>query len=221
MTSLERLIDEYNHGLVSDERIIVEMERLAEQEDFSSDIRQLRVADRIAETVVDTTALSPEEIVLEKEKVCEILQFADTLRQYIGDRQWMILSMYIVEKMSYQRIADQLGVTKQAVQQQAKRSVAKAFEYLECDQEYIKDLFRLPQSQLEADSPTCLGYPYEFLMNVSAEGKWKVSRSGRKYYDSVNVCKLPEYFEVAFGDSKTVCNICKKCKRRDKNGKVS
>lgn len=222
MDRLAKLIDEYHQGIIPLERLQTELEFHQWQEDAE----QGRKRDAIVSTVKHNmhnslgvlTTKTPEEIILEEERQSEILEMLEGVREVVGERDYQILTLYVVDKWTQQRIAKHFGLSQPAVfkvlHKVIREKIANAsYNYPQYFTILCRDNLLPMQSQLEAHSPETRGYPFEFLQKVSVSGTWH-TRQNKRTYVSKDMCLLPEYFEEAFKDNNTVCPICEKCKRQ-------
>jgi len=239
MDRLAKLIDNYNCGIIPLERLQSELEFAQWQEETEQgrkrDAIVLMIKNNMYNSLSVLTTKTPEEIVLEEEKQSEILEMLSSIREVIGDRDYKILTLYVVDKLTQQRIAKSFNLTQQQVNKILLYSIKRRINQKRCNYpQYFTILCRenlLPkQSQLEARSPETKGYPFEFLQKVSVSGSWQIRQKkyaitlqngntvkgkiGKRTYVSNSICLLPEYFKESFRDKKTVCPICDKCKRQ-------
>jgi len=160
---------------------------------------------------LEKLSVTPEDILVEQERLEEILQLVLFIKNTLSEKEFDILWLYAVEGWTYERIGEKYSIKKAAICRYLKRifkKVNKHVNFSYFNPTILSSLFREPQSKLEAHSPESIGYPYEFLQNINDGGEWKnCGRSGKKYYTK-SKCALPEYFEGAFGDSTTVCSLC-------------
>lgn len=217
-SSLEKLIAEYNAGLASDEAVTEAMEGSALLEDMAQDRKQQRLAEKVYSHLENPYGEDPADMVVEKEAMLAIAEYMNLAKQVLHHDEWDIMSLYLAQGWTQQRIADKYEVSQPAIQQRIEK-IYKKLRRLAAKHELLGRTIReylLPEaSNKEAHSPEPLGMPHEFLQRVSESGYWYISARGRKHFISKERCLLPEYFKQAFGDDSVACNLCEpdECKK--------
>lgn len=221
MKRLDKLLEAYKMELINESQLAKEIRDVLFMDENEKDIQQGRVRRKLLNDFFDDNrVLTPEEIVIEKETQEEIMQFFCWLREAIGDKDWELLTQYVVEHKSFQKIGDEIGITRQGVYarfENVKKKINSLLEYYPGDKEIVKEALLPPSSTLDAQSPTHLGYPHEFLQNINVGGHWgKKRNTGNKVFISDTRCLIPEYLAKSFGCSDVVCTLCdggKRCRR--------
>lgn len=217
MDRLAKLIDAYNLGRITLDRLEQELEFQDWQEQAEQGRKRHTLLNIIRNNMYNSfdmlSVKTPEEVVLEMERQKEICECLNAIREIIGDRDYRLLMCYIVKKMYHKAIASHNNLARSTVTtilnsipQRIKKRVKKY-------PSICKDNLLPEESRLTACSPRVNGYPFEFLQHISTPGKWGIS-NGRRVFKSKDVCRLPEYFERAFGDKDTACTLCDKCRRK-------
>lgn len=220
MDRLQILIDQYNQNIIPLERLESELEFNYWQVDTEQGRKRTALISRLKSNIYNESVSyedkTPEEIVLEKERHAEILSMLKLVREIIGDKYYKILCLYAVNKWTQQRIAEHVGLTQQRVYSILRQIPIKIASVCKDYPEFYSLINKnslLPLSSLlEASSPESIGYPFEFLQNVSVGGSWSTNRRGKKTYISHKSCLLPQYFKDSFHNDNVVCTLCTKCK---------
>ena len=227
MKRLDKLLEAYRLELINESQLAKEIRDVLFMDENEKDIQQGRVRRKILNDFFDDNRVqTPEEIVIEKETQEEVMRFFAWIREAIGDNEWELLVQYAVEHRSFKSIGEELGLTRQAIYarfENIKKKINGLLEYYPGDAEIIREALLPPSSTLDAQSPTHLGYPHEFLQNVNVGGHWGFRRNTRrKVFVSDAKCLIPEYLAKSFGCSDVVCTLCdggKKCRRFPKRKK--
>lgn len=234
MDILKDLIDQYQKDIIPLERLQDELNFQLWREEANQGKKNTLLLSKIKSRAYNDSIgknieiLTPEEVLLEKERMSEILQMLKQVREIIGDRNFEILCMYVVENKKQKHIAKYFKIAQPRVATILSNICRKVKECKEKFPQYetilCKDNLLPEQSTLEAEPPETKGYPFEFLQRISLDGKWQksvkrvyimdkcVAKFDVENFVSQETCLLPIYFEKAFGDDKTICNICDKCK---------
>jgi predicted DNA-binding protein YlxM (UPF0122 family) len=172
------------------------------------------------------TAVTPEEVLLEKERMEEIAALLQLIKGNLSEKQWDILWLYSVEGWTYEEIGIKYGIKRAAICRYIRRITEKLNKLVNnsgANPTISEELFREPQSKLEAHSPETAGYPYEIMQNCSMTGEWKsCGRNGKRWVSKVT-CRIPEYLKESFG-SPVACGLCTddwgndKCEHKEDNG---
>lgn len=214
---IANLIDEYNRGIIPLERVEEGLEFLAWEQEKDQNNRNLLTSERIKLCKMSSPIenLTPEEILIERERCNDVLDMLKLARRIIGDRDYQILCRYVIDNATQETIAKEFSLTQSTISTILDNicvrisDASKKYSY-----DMLKETIIAPQSVLEAHACETRGYPYEFLQDVNVGGMWKTTaRTNKQKFVSQNRCMLPEYFEQSFKDSNTVCNICENCDR--------
>jgi predicted DNA-binding protein YlxM (UPF0122 family) len=147
------------------------------------------------------TAVTPEEVLLEKERMEEIAALLQLIKGNLSEKQWDILWLYSVEGWTYEEIGIKYGIKRAAICRYIRRITEKLNKLVNnsgANPTISEELFREPQSKLEAHSPETAGYPYEIMQNCSMTGEWKsCGRNGKRWVSKVT-CRIPEYLKESF-----------------------
>lgn len=159
------------------------------------------------EYILKQHSATPEEILVEKERQQEIIDLLLYIRATVGEEEFKILWLYVVEGLTQQQIAEKCHTYKQNISRILKRILEKVQK--KCDKHpdfcvviWREHLFSDPVKEA-GSSKHKIDYPHEFLQAVNAGGHWQQGK-----YISGKECRIPEYLAEAFGDSETKCPIC-------------
>lgn len=212
MDEMAKLMDAYRKGLLDEKELQKKLNK--QTETWEANGQQQKIIQRL---IVQTQAYTGnvEDIVCEKERKTELLTMFDEARKIVGDSDWKILSWYVIDKMTEQKIADRLKVSQQAVSSRLKRIQKKILK------NFQKDVVKWAKIELIIEGENILkpppiirsnckplGWQMDFLREASVEGG-----TCQKNLKS-NTCLLPEYIN-------SVCTLCldkwgmeSKCKRK-------
>jgi predicted DNA-binding protein YlxM (UPF0122 family) len=207
------LIQDINNGLKTEEEGLTSLEFLAWEEDTYQNEKQMKVVDKMIDGHTYPYGVTPEEVVLEKERKREIMEFLAKLSSVLTDKQRKVLWLYAVEGNRPSDVASMLEISKPDFSN-IKVRIKTIAERMSRKAQFREHL--LPaQSVLEPHKPESCGLPFEFLMSQNDGGRTG-RKYGRKVYISKEKCLIPEYFEQCFGKNhKVTCSLCEKCSRRD------
>lgn len=177
--------------------------------------KQLRIfenyAQRISDLYTPLYSMNPEEVYLEKEKNKEILECIANLKMLLTPKKFELLCEYILGEKTHKEIAEENGVTRQSITARLKtieKNVKKIQEeFPQYHTESIKPLLTPKPSVREAETPTPMGWPHEFLQKVS-DGSREGLRFGRKVFISKTKCKVPSLFKQEYNGEPCWCSLC-------------
>ena len=128
----------------------------------------------------------PADILVAKERQEALQGFLVKFRERLSDDNWRVIVM-VSQGLTYEEIGKRLGISQPAVSKRLK-TIRKYAEGLD-------ELLRQDSPVYEAGSPVIkVAYPMDAAMG-----------NQRK-------CRVPEYLAESFGDDKTCCCYCEKCK---------
>ena len=163
--------------------------------------------------------LSPEDVVLEKERRGLLVQLMKDVMLILSKRNRKILWLYI-KGYTQKQIAEKVGITQPAICQRLNKIPAIVKKRLSPHhiillKEYLLD----NPSRTKSGTPKeLLGWPVIFLQHVGIEGQWGTIR-GKQVYKSKTECRMIEYLKCGFHeDDLPKCCLCgKKCTRTENN----
>lgn len=156
---------------------------------------------------LEKSSVTPEEIVLEKERMESIVDLVNLLKKNLSEKAFDILWLSVVEGWTQEKIAGKYGTYQQNISRIIEKTQKTCVSLLP-NPTIVQELFREPQSILVAHTPESAGYPHEFLQDVNNGGEWKsCGRSGKRWVTK-SICRLPEYFQESFNSSSVVCPLC-------------
>lgn len=178
--------------------------------DWKSDIETYRQEKRIRKRIIDEYvvkfARTPEEVILDAEKIEEINALLAEIKGSLSTQEWDILYMSAVEGRTQEQIAQKYECDQATVSRKLQHVREVCIKIAE-KTNISGEVFYEKESTLEAHSPTTLGYPHEFLQHINTGGYWWTKRDGKKIFISRDECRIPEY-------AKAKCSLC-----FDNNGK--
>lgn len=164
----------------------------------------------LIDNYIERMSVTPEKVLLEKEKIQDILNIVGIIRDSLINKEFDVLWSSVIERETHESIAVKYNVSRVAITQQLKRIYKKCQTLilsLPNSAEY-KELFQDRASLLEASKPEPRGYPHVFLKDVNSGGSFRISKRGKRKYISHSKCQLPEYFQACFKDKNTKCTLC-------------
>ena len=94
----------YNKEIIDEKRLASCLNSLRAIEEYTGDVNQYRIAERVVEaSQPDFISRSPEDLIIERDDMREMVIFLDWIRQMIGDKDWDMLCMYVVDGISHGR----------------------------------------------------------------------------------------------------------------------
>jgi len=116
--------------------------------------------------MIEQYSKTPEEVVLEKEKVEDIENVLREIKEILTPEEFDIIWMYAVDGMSQENIAKKYDINRSTISRKCDSITKKCTECFQNRRTFIEDIFIPPQSKLTAHSPTVRGYPFELLQQV-------------------------------------------------------
>jgi RNA polymerase sigma factor (sigma-70 family) len=211
ITRLEKIISDLQLNNITKDDALKYIEFEDWREQYNGHKKDMLLKEFLIDDCIQHMSVTPEEVFLEKERLQEIIICLLRIKSKLKPKAYDILWLYIVKGKTQEEIAVDFNVSQSAIAQYIKRiskKIKNDIINMYPSGTYIEELFKEPQSTLEAHSPTVNGYPYEFLQDVADEGEWRTYKNGRKRYITKSKCVLPEYFQECFGDPNTKCSLC-------------
>lgn len=191
--------------------------------------------DGIIETYGYTQGLSPEEILIQKEKMEFIIEVYRSVQETLSQSEFEDFMGYVLKEKTYYDIGwrkteENEVLTKKQKENLRKRRTTRGYRrikeiktklkklantrgYLLC-----KDFLLNPESNKEADVPKQqLGWMCTRLQKTNMGGQWSYNTDRKqKEYKPVIKCTVPEYLTFSFNNENTpVCSMCGiKCSRK-------
>lgn len=200
MDYLERIVLKHKKELMTDEHALALLRMYDNRYNTTSDMRLLDH---------DLTVDSPEEMIVEKEKIEEQYQLIRELFSSLTDLERKVLWYNLGEEMSIRKVSALISVPKSTVQDAVKSGLDKISKL------NIKinpdDIFYRKINIDASCHQSMPGYPTDLLRKVNIGGRWR-NHHNKKVWVSYSKCMIKNFLKESFGDSETICNICSECK---------
>jgi len=212
MSSTQKILEKFKDDLP---KMQSALNRRFTFDQLREDMKQYKLfenyAQRISDLYTPLYSMNPEEVYLEKENNKEILECIANLKMLLTPNKFELLCEYILEEKTHKEIAKENGVTRQSITARLKtieKNVKKIQEeFPQYHTESIKPLLTPKPSVREAETPTPMGWPHEFLQKVS-DGSREGLRFGRKVFISKTKCKVPSLFKQEYNGEPCWCSLC-------------
>jgi DNA-binding CsgD family transcriptional regulator/ribosomal protein L32 len=193
---------------------VYELQHLLSFDDWKQQNKWYKQNNKIIEYCTDNyikeNAKTPEEIILEGERLSELFALVAYLKQVLKPKAFDVLWNYCVLGKTQDQIASEYNITQQAINKFLKNIYKKVVILVSEKINYV-DILLPNESTKEADSPETLGWQHEFLQKCNDGGYWYIFKNGKRKYISRKKCKLPELNKCEFnGDKNIWCTICSK-----------
>lgn len=159
--------------------------------------------------------MTPLDVLVERESRLDIVHILRILKDSLDPIDQEILKLYAIEGKTFRTIAKILNMAPSSIHERWKSipsKVNKLAEQIPYFDNYMGKDFLIKNSTKEAGSPSGCGFQHEYFEHINIGGRWGKSK-GKSIWISQDECRLPEVFQQAFGDDKTVCTKCASCKR--------
>lgn len=205
---LETLLEDYAAGRINGYRLQQSFDFHARREDYNQQRKQVRVVSRLSDYVASA---SPEEIVLEQERLADVLALVKNIRTILDDESFNVFWLVTVQGLPQERVAATLHITQPAVSRRYRRALKMLRERFDgAARELAMDALSAKPSIKVAHKPKeMIRYPSEFLSHLCIGG-----RKGKRVWITNTVCATGDYLDECFGDDKTCCAYCERCKNR-------
>ncbi|MDT8900911.1 sigma-70 family RNA polymerase sigma factor [Anaeroselena agilis] len=160
---------------------------------------------------------SPEEVLLEKERLATIAEFYHNFKEHLSERYQTLLDLYIVSGWSLAKVADEMGIERQTVNSYLQKIQKKFRKWAYKDPKKIPyiwgDIYDSLQGRVREVYHTSTskppGLPFESAMKVESAGWYTTKQYGQRktIYGTKTECRLQEYFRSRFGDDITTCPL--------------
>lgn len=206
---LESILDDYAAGKISEYRLQRTTDFLARSQDYNQQRKQARIVAKLSDYI--PTALSPEEIVLEQERLAGVLALVREIRSVLDDESLTVFWHIAVQGRSQEYTAQILHITQPAVSRRYHKAITILRERLgDTARELARDALSAQPSSAVAHTPKeMIRYPSEFLSRLCIGG-----RRGKRVWITHTKCATGDYLDECFGDKKTCCAYCEQCKNK-------
>jgi predicted DNA-binding protein (UPF0251 family) len=221
MDSLEKFIQQYNNGEIS----IEDLKRKLSFLDFKENTSQVKKGTIRWKKYKNETKIYIDSFENDVINDNYINKFILDLHRVLSDREFEILELYAIKRLTQTEISIVLGVTQQAISYKLKVIRKKCSKLAELYSNVIK------QESKEYFSKSILdnimrkgdkkGTKSELNVNSPFENYRKVFNgitqcqraTGEIFYKTKYVCKIPEYLGQTYNGERTWCTLCKDCTR--------
>ena len=197
---LKELMQDYERGVLSDRslsRKLMTMDIL-EQRNGTHDDKRLRtkLKDYLRQP------MDPLDILVERESQQRLIKVIARITKEIPHGLTGVLFYGIIMGESNKTLCERLGVSMGTIYRRYDELHTELSKY----REELSDLLEKPESTLEATAPRdFIRYPSGFFKEFY-DGR--VNREG----NYITHCRIERYLDESFGDQKTCCGMCEKCK---------
>lgn len=212
--NLEDIIAAVKAGEISETQGVELLERSAKYQESSQNSKENRLKAKMGfiDANVASNRDNPEEILLERERLAELVDLWAAVEEVLTPRQLEIFMMFIECQENCAEVGRELGVTQQAVFKTIQGIRKKIQKHLGDMLNEYREVLLPPQSLKEATKPMGVGYIFEKEMKMPVESSWQ-TKYGRKIFYTKEICHMPEY--LANTNSYSICTICEeKCTRK-------
>lgn len=185
----------------------------ARQEEYCQSKKQTRIKNKLID-FVRTTGKSPEDIVLEQERLNNIIKLIKRIKKHLGD-DYRIFHMIIIQGFKQSYVAKRTGLSQSEISRIYNKSLNKVRDKFKniagslLYQDYIDALTPYSSVREASEAKTKIRYPSEFLSNLSVGG-----RKGKRVWINHTKCATLDYLDDCFKDNRTCCTYCEKCKNK-------
>lgn len=201
---LQRTIEAYKSGKITEEYVKKYLSFQTYQEDRKY-YRTCKWCLKLFDW--DIAAVSAEDEYVEEWRQKSIKEIIGELlyKEIITQEQFRILWQWCVDMRTQAEIAEELGVSQQAVAKRIHGIQVRAAKYI--DYSLVSRLTtNAPMNcRRNAEHPKIkVKWPFEFAMRINNG----IKKKSNGEYKILSRCVLPEMLQQCFGDSKTRCGYC-------------
>lgn len=213
--TIEDIIRAVQSGEVTEQQAAGDMSRLGKYQESSQSSKETKLKTKL--TFIDLGIASnksnPEAVLLERERLSELLDLWQKMENSLTPRQMEILTAYLRCGKNTMAAARSLGISQPVIFKTIKNIRRKLQNRFGKKISEFKEILLLPQTLPEAQKPMGVGQPFEQEMKLAVGSSWQ-TRFGRKVFKTKTQCHMPEYLQNT--RSHSLCTLCdKKCTRRD------
>lgn len=212
--NLEDIIAAVKAGEISEMQGLELLERSAKYQESSQNSKEYRLKARIGfiDANISSNKDNPEEILLERERLSELIDLWAEVEKVLTSRQMEIFRLFVENRGSYSEVGRIAGISKPVVFKTIQSIRKKIQKHLGDMVDEYREILLPPQSLQEATKPMGVGYIFEKEMKMPIGSSWQ-TKHGRKVWKTKEICHIPEY--LANTNSYSICTICEeKCTRK-------
>ena len=212
----------FNNKEISEEKLALELDLDYIRMRKNQNIKQAKICGRLADNEISKAlplyAISPEDLLIEKERLASIVRFLSFVKSTIGSIPFQIFVEFVIFKESQSSLAEKYHCSRSGISMSIWRSRLKVYEALELlpskkvllQECYDSLVYSSPI--IEHDKSSKIGFVFESLRSVCVDSYWRVNpKTKKKRFVCKTRCMLPEYIN----NPDVVCTLCKKCSRKN------
>ena len=197
--------------------------------------------DEVIESYEQEYAISPEDLLVQRESRKEAIELIRFAMENLSQEDKDIIEMYVIERMTYEQIGYLLGYHKSNILRKLAKiphKLEKIYNKHATNPEFnLYNIENIPFDELKGllfyrtpkirFGQVSLGFPMDFLRKQFKRAGWCKHKSGAKAglteYTTTYQCKIRQYLAESFHEEEgeTKCNLCYRCRRIEKNNKIS
>ena len=192
--TIEDIISAVQAGEVTEQQAAGDLSRLGKYQESSQSSKETKLKMKL--TFVDLSIASnknnPEAVLLERERLTELLELWQRMETALTARQLEILKAYLQCGKNTMAAARSLGISQPVIFKTIKSVRQKLQNRFGIRLKAFKEILLLPQIAQEAQKALGVGQPFEQEMKLAVGSSWQ-TRFGRKVFKTQTACHMPEY----------------------------
>lgn len=213
--TIDDIICAVKAGALSERQAAGDLLRLCKYQESSQSSKEHKLKLRLAfiEQGIASNKNNPESVLLERERLSELLCLWNKIEAALTGRQMEILKVYLRSGENTMAAARNLNISQPVIFKTIKNVRQKLQSRFGKKLGDFKEILLLPQAVPEVQKALGVGQPFEQEMKLAVGSSWQ-TRFGRKVFKTKTMCHMPEYLQNTRSHSQ--CTLCdKKCTRRD------
>ena len=196
--TIEDIISAVQAGEVTEQQAAGDLSRLGKYQESSQSSKETKLKMKL--TFVDLSIASnknnPEAVLLERERLTELLELWQRMETALTARQLEILKAYLQCGKNTMAAARSLGISQPVIFKTIKSVRQKLQNRFGIRLKAFKEILLLPQIAQEAQKALGVGQPFEQEMKLAVGSSWQ-TRFGRKVFKTQlpvicpNICIIP------------------------------
>lgn len=213
--TIEDIICTVQAGEMTEQQAAGDLNRLGKYQESSQSSKETKLKMKLAfiNLGIASNKNNPEAVLLERERLAELLDLWQKMETALTARQLEILQAYLRSGKNTMAAARSLGISQPVIFKTIKSVRQKLQNRFGSRLNNFKEILLLPQAAQEAQKALGVGQPFEQEMKLAVGSSWQ-TRFDRKVFKTKTMCHMPEYLQHT--NSNSVCTLCdKKCTRRE------
>lgn len=213
--TIEDIIRAVQAGEVTERQAAGDLNRLGRYQESSQSSREAKLKMKLAFVAhgIASHKNNPEAVLLERERLTELLDLWCKMAAALTARQLEILTAYLQCGENTMAAARRLSISQPVIFKTIKSLRQKLQNKFGRKLSDFKEILLLPPTAAAVQKALGVGQPFEQEMKLAVGSSWQ-TRFGRKVFKTRTVCHMPEYLQHT--NSNSVCTLCdKKCTRRE------